>query len=140
MKTATRILAIAGAGLMSGTVLGVGPAQAATGTGQGPAGLSVSQAQPPDWNDDVIGYYNSRRLCERIGRAGQWSDRWESYDCDFVRWGYHRGAWRLSVDRGWDWDGPDGDHHGGDGDHDGGYHGGDGDHDGGHHGGGGGGH
>jgi hypothetical protein len=126
MKTATRILALAGAGLMSGAVVGAGPAQAATSIRQAPAGLSASQAQG-DHDDDVIGYFWSRRACERVGRAGEWADRWEDHDCEFVRWGYHRGQWRLEVDRGWDWDGPGDDHHGGGGGHDGDHHG-DGDH------------
>lgn len=142
MKTATRILALAGAGLMSGAVVGAGPAHAATFTGQAPTVSTASQAQADD-DDDVIGYFWSRRVCERVGRAGEWADRWEDYDCEYVRWGYHHGQWRLEVDRGWDWDGPGDDHHGGGGGHDGdgggghdGDHGGDDDHGGGHHGGG----
>jgi hypothetical protein len=121
MKTATRILILAGAGLMSGAVIGVGPAQAATSTVQGAAGQSASQVQARDRDDDdVIGYYRSERFCERIGRSGEWSDRWEDYDCEYVWRGRHRGMWKLEVDRGWNWHDNDGDNDGGHGGHDGG--------------------
>jgi hypothetical protein len=56
------------------------------------------------WDDDVVGYFDSRRRCERVGRFGEWRDRWEDYDCRRVYWGIHRGAWALEVDYD-DWDG-----------------------------------
>src|SRR5688500_13763764 len=101
MKASTRILAVLGMGLMTGSSFGASPAQAAAPAGQGLAKPSVSQAQQPWDDDDVIGYYRTLRACERVGRIGEWADRWEDYDCERVRRGFHRGMWKLEVERGW---------------------------------------
>ena len=103
MNRVTRVLAIAGLSLGAAVAIGAGPAQAAPSTGQTTAG-STTQAR--GWDDDeVVGYFNSRRECERVGRIGERRDRWDDYDCDRVRGGFGRGTWVLEVsdwNDGWD--------------------------------------
>ena len=129
MRTAIRVLALAGAGLASGAVIGVGPAQAATFTEQGP---SASQAWQPDDNNNVIAYFDTQRNCERAGEVGKQVNLWQNYDCNYIRWGNHHGEWALEIDHGWDWNGPGGNGNG-PGDNGGGDYGGTGHHGGHHH-------
>jgi hypothetical protein len=109
MNRITRLLAIAGMGVGAAIAL-AGPAQAATGT----ASHATSASSKADWNnsDDVVGYFDSRGICERVGRSGEFRDSWDDYDCYRVRFGFHRGDWALSVDDN-DWNGPRDFHHGG---------------------------
>lgn len=107
MHRIARRFAFAGVGLAAGMAMGVGPAQAAPTTGQAGLQTATTRAQAT-WNDDdVVGYYSTLRRCERVGRIGEWRDRWDSYDCYRVRWGIHRGAWALEVDYGNNWDDDD---------------------------------
>jgi hypothetical protein len=103
MKISTRFLMVVGAGLMAGTALGA-PAQAAESPRVQPAQPAVTT---PHWDDDddedVVGYFRTLRACERVGRIGEWRDRWEDYDCNRVRWGFRRGFWELEVERDRDW-------------------------------------
>ena len=108
MHRIARRIAFAGVGLAAGVAMGVGPAQATTGTGQAGMQATTTQVQTGwDDDDDVVGYYGTLRRCERAGRIGEWRDRWDDYDCYRVRWGHHRGAWALEVDYGHDWDDDD---------------------------------
>ncbi|MBM2615922.1 hypothetical protein JIG36_10175 [Actinoplanes sp. LDG1-06] len=104
MKAATRILTLAGLSLMTGATLGAAPAMASTSAPDPAARTATTTADQPrrdrEW---TVGYYDSRRECEWIGRVGERRDRWDDYDCDFVRWGRHRGDWELSVSRDRDW-------------------------------------
>ncbi|MBL7261114.1 hypothetical protein [Paractinoplanes lichenicola] len=103
MNRVTRLLAIAGLGL--GTVaVGAVPAQAATGSAQGAGQSSSAQTQSRWGNDEVVGYFRSLRECERVGRIGEFRDRWDDYDCDRVGGGWGRGAWVLTVEED-DWNG-----------------------------------
>ncbi|WP_433305090.1 hypothetical protein ACQP2F_17130 [Actinoplanes sp. CA-030573] len=121
MKKIIRAAAITGIGLVAGIAVGAGPAQAATATG----GHTPGAQTQAHWNDDsdTVGYYRSLRTCERVGRIGEFRDRWDDYDCTRVRWGFHRGAWALTVDYGWDGDGDWNGHHGGWNGHHGGWNG-----------------
>lgn len=113
MNRITRLLAVAGLGLGAAIAL-AGPAQAATGTASHSASASV-KADWNDDNDDVVGYYDSPRICERVGRIGEINNRWDDYDCNRVFFGFHRGDWELSVSNDDHWGG--GFHHGGPFDH-----------------------
>jgi hypothetical protein len=118
MKTTTRFLVMIGASISAATAF-TAPASAAAPAA--PAS-TVSQVQVRDWDDDdddVVGYFDTRRECDRVGRFGERRDRWEDYDCTLIRWGRHRGDWELSVERDWH-GGPWGGHHGGG--HGGGHH------------------
>ncbi len=112
MKSVTRFAVMLSAGLAMGASLGVAPAAASS---TAPSPVRVQQPWDRHDDDDVEGYYRSLRVCERIGRMGERRDRWEDYDCEFVRRGENRGLWRLEVERG-DWwdhdDDDDDDHHG----------------------------
>jgi hypothetical protein len=98
MKAATRILTLVGLSLVTGVAIGAGPAQASTSAST-QQGSTQTQMRPWDDDDDVEGYFDERRDCERAGRWGERRDRWDDYDCDFVRHGRHRGDWKLTVDR-----------------------------------------
>ncbi|MBU2665077.1 hypothetical protein KOI35_16365 [Actinoplanes bogorensis] len=120
MKAATRILTLVGLSLMTGATLGAAPAMASTSAPDTTARTATTTADQPrrdrDW---TAGYYDSRRECEWNGRMGERRDRWDDYDCDFVRWGRHRGDWELTVSKDWDWRDRGGNHHrNGDGDDD----------------------
>ena len=86
MNKATRLLAMTGMAVVAGLTMGAGPASASTTTA----------AKAPG-HDRVEGYFHSRLQCERSGRFGELRDRWDSHDCNPVRFGRHRGDWELSV-------------------------------------------
>ena len=127
MNKATRTLAVTGMALIAGLTLGVGPAAAASSTTTTAATTKQATHQA-----DRGRLYPSLRQCLWAGRIGERRGRWDSYDCNRVRWGSYRGWWELDVE--WDHDGwPGGGHHGGPGGHDGPWDGGhDGPWDGGH--------
>jgi hypothetical protein len=104
----SRLLAVAATAAGIGTVaVGASPAQAADSTAQATTQKSPTAARVGWRNDDVVGYFRTLRTCERIGRIGEFRDRWEDYDCSRVRFGFNRGAWVLEVsDNDWNdgWD------------------------------------
>ncbi|SNY45993.1 hypothetical protein [Paractinoplanes atraurantiacus] len=108
MKAATRILTLVGLSLVTGVTIGAGPAQAATAVSSS-QGATQTTVRPwhDDDDEDVAGYYDSRRECERAGWRGERRGWWEDSECDYVWRGPHRGDWKLTVDR------DDDDHHGG---------------------------
>jgi hypothetical protein len=105
MKHITRTLAFAGLGIGAALAIGAGPAQAATGSAHTAGHATVGQVRAHfDDNSDVVGYFNSPRSCDRVGRLGQFHGRWDDYDCYRVRFGFNRGAWVLEVAND-DWNG-----------------------------------
>ena len=106
MNKAMRFLTMTGMGVLAGVAFGVGPAQAADATAA-TAGRSGQSTQVKHWDrDEVVGYYRSLRACELAGRIGERFGRWDDYDCDFQRRGFHRGYFALEVERGWGWNRP----------------------------------
>jgi hypothetical protein len=104
MNKITRVLTMSGMGLIA-AVLMAGPAQASGSADQATAKSAASQsaqgskAQQHRDRDYVAGYYRSHRACEFAGRIGERFNRWDSYDCDYVGFGFRRGLWRLEVER-----------------------------------------
>jgi hypothetical protein len=99
MNRITRLLAVAGLGLGTAVAIGAGPAQAAPAAAQG----STQSAQGGYYgydDDEVVGYFRTRSACERVGRLGEWRDRWDDYDCERVGFGHSRRGYVLRVD---DW-------------------------------------
>ena len=100
MKSATRILTLAGLSLMTVSTLAAAPAMASTSAPDVSVKTATTTADSPrrdrEW---VEGYYDSRRECNWEGRRGEWRDRWDDYDCDYVRYGRHEGEWRLTVEK-----------------------------------------
>jgi hypothetical protein len=94
MNRLTRLLAVAGMGIGAAIAL-AGPAQAATSDS---ASKATAQTKA-HWGDDdrVVGYFDDPFTCNRVGRIGEMRDRWDDYDCNRVRFGFHRGDWELSV-------------------------------------------
>ena len=105
MNRITRILTMSGLGLVTGLTIGVGPAMAATATGQGtsPANNATQSVQPRHDRDHdrVVGIYRSYRECDWAGRRGERRDRWDDYECRPRGFGWHR-RWVLEVS--WDHD------------------------------------
>jgi hypothetical protein len=99
MNKATRLLAMTGMALAAAVTMGAGPASAST---KAPA--------PGPHRDKVVGYFHSAGACERAGRVGELRDKWDSHDCNHLRFGFHRGTWELSASWG---HGPFGHGHGG---------------------------
>lgn len=107
MNRITRSLVVVGLGLGTALTVAAGPAQAAPAATQATTHTSVQTSG--HWNDDedVVGYFRTRMRCERVGRLGEFRDRWDDYDCTRVRIGHFRTAWALEVsDDDWndDWD------------------------------------
>jgi hypothetical protein len=111
MNKSMRVLTMAGMGILAGLTIGAGPAQASDASPQPSAKASsgaagqVQQHRGRD-RDQVVGYYRSLRACELAGRIGERFNKWDDYDCDFVRFGFRRGAWALEVERDWNWNRP----------------------------------
>ena len=105
MNKAMRFLTMTGMGMLAGVTFGMGPAQAADTTGS-TAGRTGQSTQAKHWDRDevVVGYYRSLRACELAGRIGERFGRWDDYDCDYQRRGFHRGVFALEVERDWRWD------------------------------------
>ncbi|MEV4350639.1 hypothetical protein AB0J83_39785 [Actinoplanes sp. NPDC049596] len=100
MNKAVKMLTMAGMGLMASAAIGA-PALAADSSSTATAkGNDTAKVQRHD-RDQVVGFYRTLRDCEKAGRIGEWFDRWESYDCDRVRFGFRRGYWALEVERNW---------------------------------------
>ena len=115
MNKATRFLTMTGMGLLAGVTFGMGPAQAADAAPSTEKAATQSTQVKKHWDRDrdrVVGYYRSLRACELAGRIGERFGRWDDYDCDFQRRGFHRGTFALEVERDWrgGWNRPG--HHG----------------------------
>ena len=108
MNKVTRILTTAGLGLLAGVAFGTGPVQAADTSAASAAKAQTGATQADRFRDRdvVVGYYRSYRACDLAGRIGERFGRWDDYDCDFQRRGFHRGKFALEVERGWDWGRP----------------------------------
>jgi hypothetical protein len=111
MTKAIRFLTMAGMGLAASVAMGAGPAQATDSTPQPSVkasagqGAQVQQHRDRD-RDRIVGYYRSLRACTFAGRIGERFDRWEDFDCEYVRFGFRRGAWALEVELDRDWHRP----------------------------------
>ncbi|MBM2623439.1 hypothetical protein JIG36_48890 [Actinoplanes sp. LDG1-06] len=113
-------------GLVAGATMAAGPAMAADSAGTPAAKPSTTTKAQKGWDRDrVVGYFRSLRACEKAGRIGEFTNRWDDYDCDRVRFGFKRGLWALEVQRDWrgggHGHGPWGNGHGGHGGHGGGH-------------------
>ncbi|MCO8273599.1 hypothetical protein M1L60_23680 [Actinoplanes sp. TRM 88003] len=108
MNKVTRILTTAGLGLLAGVAFGTGPVQAADTAAPSAAKSQTGATQADRFRDRdaVVGYYRSYRACDLAGRIGERFGRWDDYDCDFQRRGFHRGQFALEVERNWGWGRP----------------------------------
>lgn len=111
MTKAIRVITMAGMGLLASVAISAGPAQATDSTKQPAAKPAAGQSTQVKLDrfrdrDRIVGYYGSRRACEFAGRIGERFDRWDDYDCDFVRFGFRRGAWALEVEQDRNWGRP----------------------------------
>jgi hypothetical protein len=120
MSKATHMLAMAGMALVAGAAFGASPAAAAPAAPQASTSATSSAAAPTQSQpgDRFGGYYRTRGACERVGRAGVFIGRWNSYECDPVRRGPRHGWWVLTLTDRWHGDSNGGDwghhHNGGD--------------------------
>lgn len=98
MNKMMRTLTMAGLGLLAGASAAA-PALAVEGTAATAQKPSTSQVQQDFGRERVAGFYRTYRACERAGRFGDWTGRWDRYQCSPVRYGFKRGTWVLKVQR-----------------------------------------
>ncbi|MGK5680984.1 hypothetical protein [Actinoplanes sp. URMC 104] len=102
MKKAARTFTMLAMGLVAGATMAAGPAMAADSTTAPAAKPSTTTKVQKHWDrDQVVGYFRTLRDCERAGRIGDLTNRWDDYDCERVRFGFRRGLWALEVERNW---------------------------------------
>jgi hypothetical protein len=92
MNRFTRILTMAGLGLVTGVTMAAGPAMAATSSDQGTAKSGNSVGEQRRWGDRVVDVFRSYRACDRAGEYGEDRGYWDDYDC--YRVGGHHGGGR----------------------------------------------
>lgn len=106
MNKATRTFTMMTMGLIAGATMAAGPAMAADSAKSPAAKPATTTKAEKGWGRDrVVGYFRTLRACEKAGRIGEFTNRWDDYDCDRVRVGWGRGAWLLTVEDwndGWD--------------------------------------
>jgi len=98
MIKTVRMIALTGAAVAAGLSLAAGPASAAPAAAAGQAAASVQadhKWQPS--HSKVVGYYHTMGACVRAGRIGEFRKKWDDFDCDKVRRGFHRNRYALSV-------------------------------------------
>ncbi|BBH69023.1 hypothetical protein ACTI_57080 [Actinoplanes sp. OR16] len=102
MNKLTRTFVMTGVAVAAGVTMAAGPAAASTASPAGPSADTARSAAKQDAHprrERIYDYYRSPRTCHKVGRAGIWQDRWESYRC-FPAGGF-RGGWALKVFYGW---------------------------------------
>jgi hypothetical protein len=106
------MLVLTGAAVAAGLSLGVAPASASPAA---PASASVHADHRNDdrkndnRNDDrkndhrdqgkqrSVGYYRTLGACLKVGKVGKFHKKWNNFDCDKVRRGFHRNQYQLTV-------------------------------------------
>jgi hypothetical protein len=118
MNKTVRMLVLTGAAVAAGLSLGVAPASASPAA---PASASVQADHRDDdrKNDDRkndnrkhddrkndhrnqgkqrnVGYYRTLGACAKVGKVGKFHKKWDNFDCDKVRRGFHRNQYLLTV-------------------------------------------
>ena len=99
MNRITRMLTMAGLGLVTGVTFGAGPAMASpSATDQGAARSQSSVG--PWWDDDdyrVVGYFRSWDDCEDRGEYGEDRGWWDDPECYRVPGGFNFGFRRYVL-------------------------------------------
>jgi len=98
MNKVTRVLTMAGMGIMAAVAM-AGPAQAA---GSADASSTSKPTVQKSWDRDrewTHDYYRSYRACDLAGRIGERFGKWDDYECEYQRRGWHRGQFALEVER-----------------------------------------
>jgi len=102
MNKATRMLVMTGMAIVAGATFSAGPASAASAS-PAPNPSKAATQSTKDWGHDrsrIVGFYSNPFICNRVGRIGEWRNRWDDYNCFRVPFGFHRGDWALRVS--WD--------------------------------------
>jgi hypothetical protein len=95
MNRSMRVIATTGFAVLAGLTF-AGPVQASASTDAKPG---ASRTQESWGRDRVVGYYRTLGACALAGRVGQHFDRWDYFNCDPVRVGFHRGVFALEVEQ-----------------------------------------
>ncbi|MEU4423919.1 hypothetical protein AB0F81_25085 [Actinoplanes sp. NPDC024001] len=98
MNKVMRTLTMAGLGLLAGASIGA-PALATDSGATAAEKPRKSQVQQDFGRERIAGFFRSYRACHQAGRIGDWAGKWDSYDCDPVRFGFRRGMVVLKVER-----------------------------------------
>ncbi|GAA2610351.1 hypothetical protein [Paractinoplanes durhamensis] len=97
MNRFTRILTMAGLGLVTGVTMAAGPAMAASSSDQGTAKSGSNASEARRFGDRTVGVFRSYRACDRAGEYGEDRGYWEDYDCVRIFW-HGSVGYRLVVD------------------------------------------
>ncbi|GIF25987.1 hypothetical protein BJ973_003257 [Actinoplanes tereljensis] len=98
MNRFTRILTMAGLGLVTGVTMAAGPAMASTSSDQG-ASKSGSNANENRRNGDrLVKVFRTWSACDRAGEYGEDRGYWEDYDCQRIGGFSGRRGFALVVD------------------------------------------
>jgi hypothetical protein len=97
MNRFTRILTMAGLGLVTGVTMAAGPAMASTSSDQGTSKSGTNAGDSYRHGDRVVGVFRSWRACDRAGEYGEDEGFWQDYECEPIRGGFRRG-FALIVD------------------------------------------
>lgn len=97
MNRFTRILTMAGLGLVTGVTMAAGPAMASTSSDQGTAKSGNSVGEQRRWGDRVVDVFRTYRACDRAGEYGEDRGYWDDYDCYRVGH-FGRSGFALVVD------------------------------------------
>ncbi|MEV6305232.1 hypothetical protein AB0M02_37870 [Actinoplanes sp. NPDC051861] len=106
MNKAMRFLALAGASVAAGAMLGTGAAQAAPSVSSPAGSASGNSVQTWDYDDDyVIGPFRGPGQCKKFGIIGKKLGAFDRFHCF---WGWkpgHGKGWYLEVKQDyWQWD------------------------------------
>ncbi|XVV14864.1 hypothetical protein ACQP2X_11185 [Actinoplanes sp. CA-131856] len=97
MNKVTRKITMTGVALAAGLTMGVAPAAVAlAGPAQGGAAAQASDHKSPR-GERLVGFYRTQSQCWKVGRIGQFHDKWDRFDCDRVQRGFKRGWVALKV-------------------------------------------
>jgi hypothetical protein len=109
MNKAMRWLALAGASVAAGAMIGTGPVQAAPAGPQANGAGSGTSVQNWDDEDYIFGPFRNKRSCTRFGIYGDKTGAWDRFYCFRTFYPGSGRGWYLKVQEDyWQWDNWDG--------------------------------
>ncbi|GAA0466351.1 hypothetical protein Ade02nite_46760 [Paractinoplanes deccanensis] len=96
MNKVMRKITMTGVALAAGLTMAAAPAAALAAPAQGGSATQAGDHKGPR-GDRLVGFYRTQSQCWKVGRIGQFHDRWDRFDCDRVYRGFKRGWVALKV-------------------------------------------
>ncbi|GIM93969.1 hypothetical protein [Paractinoplanes toevensis] len=98
MNRFTRILTMAGLGLVTGVTMAAGPAMASTSSDQGTSKSGANASEQRRHGDRLVKVFRTWGACDRAGEYGEDRGYWDDYDCERVGGFSGRRGYALVVD------------------------------------------